>query len=312
MEATTKVKLTLALVILMWGSNFVISKILLESFPVWTLVFFRNLFASITLVWIVRKFLHIKPNNKKVWLYVLAASVLGVVINNLLFQLGLKYTLATNASLIMGLTPLATAFISYLVFHAPLHWKQMCGIGLGFFGVSLVVMKGSIMTLIDLSFNLGDLYIVGALVVFSISFIFIKKATDMKFPPAILTLYAYSLSSVCYLPMVLWEQTAEGWSTLPTSFLPWLMLLYVGVFPTGVGNLLWNRGISILGPGPCAMFMNGIPVVAAITAVLVLDEPLKWLQIIGFLFIATGVLLGSQNSSSIPVQEKNQKSSVQV
>jgi drug/metabolite transporter (DMT)-like permease len=311
-DTTTKVKWTLLLVILMWGSNFVISKILLESFPVWTLVFFRNVFASITLLWIVRKFLHIKPDSKKVWGYVLGASVLGVIMNNVFFQLGLKYTLATNASLIMGLTPLATAFISYLVFHAPLHWKQMLGIALGFFGVSLVVLKGSIMTLIDLSFNMGDLYIVGALVCFSVSFIFIKKATDIKFPPAILTLYAYCLSSITYLPMVLWEQTAEGWNALPTSIIPWLMLLYVGVFPTGVGNMLWNRGISILGPGACAIFMNGIPVIAAITAVLLLDEPLKWLQIIGFLFIATGVVLGSQHSASLPVKEKNQKTSVEV
>jgi drug/metabolite transporter (DMT)-like permease len=296
----------------MWGSNFVISKILLESFPLWTLLFFRNLFASITLIWIVRKFLNIKPGNKKIWGYILGATFIGVVMNNAFFQLGLKYTLSTNASLIMALTPLATAFMSYLIFHVPLHWKQMLGIGLGFFGVSLVVMKGSVMTLIDLSFNIGDLYIVVALLCFSVSFIFIKKATDIQFPPAIIALYAYSISSICYLPMVVWEQTAEGWSALPTSIIPWLMLLYVGIFPTGVGNMLWNRGISVLGPGACAMFMNGIPVVAAITALLLLNEPLKWLQIIGFLFIASGVLLGSQNRESLPVGGKNQKTSVEM
>lgn len=304
-------KWILLLVILMWGSNFVITKILLENFPLWTLLFFRNFFASIALIWIVRKFLHIKPGNKKVWGYVLGASVLGVLINNFLFQLGLKYTLATNASLIMGLTPLATAFISYLVFHVPLHWKQVLGISLGFFGVSLVVMKGSIRNLIELSFNIGDLYIVGALLTFSVSFIFIKKATDIKFPPAIITLYAYSLSSICYLPMMVWEQTIEGWSTLPTSVFLWLMLLYVGIFPTGVGNMLWNRGISILGPGQCAMFMNGIPLVAAITAVFVLNEPILWLQIAGFLFIASGVFLGSQTTSisSLPIEKEKKKTS---
>ncbi|MFC0472829.1 DMT family transporter [Halalkalibacter kiskunsagensis] len=221
--------------------------------------------------------------------------------------MGLKYTLATNASLIMGLTPLATAFIAYLVFRVPLHWKQMLGISLGFFGVSLVVLKGSITNLINLSFNMGDLYIVGALLTFSISFIFIKKATDIKFPPAIISLYAYSISSICYLPLVFWEQTMEGWSELPSSVLLWLMLLYVGVFPTGVGNMLWNRGISILGPGQCAIFMNGIPLVAAITSVLVLDEPILLLQIIGFLFIGSGVILGSQNSRPVAVKKEEKE-----
>ncbi|MGM0878336.1 MAG: DMT family transporter [Bacillota bacterium] len=299
----TRIKWILLLVILMWGSNFVITKILLESFPFWTLLFFRNLFAAIALIWIVRKFLFITPGNKKMWGYVLGASVIGVVINNAFFQVGLKYTLATNASLIMGLTPLTTALISYLVFSVPLHWKQMLGISLGFFGVSLVVLKGSITNLINLSFNIGDLYIVGALLTFSVSFIFIKKATDIKLPPAIISVYAYSLSSICYLPMVIWEQTMEGWSELPTSVLLWLMLLYVGVFPTGVGNMLWNRGISILGPGQCAIFMNGIPLVAAITSILVLDEPILMLQIIGFLFIGSGVVLGSQNSRPVAVKK---------
>jgi drug/metabolite transporter (DMT)-like permease len=291
----------------MWGSNFVITKILLESFPFWTLLFFRNLFAAIALIWIVRKFLFITPGNKKMWGYVLGASVIGVVINNALFQVGLKYTLATNASLIMGLTPLATALISYLVFSVPLHWKQMLGISLGFFGVSLVVLKGSFTNLIHLSFNMGDLFIVGALLTFSVSFIFIKKATDIKFPPAIISLYAYSLSSICYLPLVFWEQTMEGWSELPTSVFLWLMLLYVGVFPTGVGNMLWNRGISILGPGQCAIFMNGIPLVAAITSVLVLDEPILVLQVIGFLFIGSGVILGSQTMGSAVVRREEKE-----
>lgn len=302
---STRIRWMLVLVILMWGSNFVITKLLLEIYPLWTLLFFRNFFAAIVLIIIVRKFLYIKPRNNKTWGYVLGASIIGVIINNVFFQLGLKYTLATNASLIMGLTPLATALISFLVFHVQLHWKQILGISLGFFGVALVVMKGSIMTLINLSFNIGDLYIVGALLSFSLSFIFIKKATDIQFPSALITLYAYSIASICYLPMALWELVTENWSTLPTSVLPWLMLLYVGIFPTGVGNMLWNQGISILGPGPCSIFMNGIPVVAAITALLVLDEPLLWLQIVGFLFIASGIFLGSKGSAPLLVEKKN-------
>ncbi|MBD8067858.1 DMT family transporter [Bacillus sp. PS06] len=291
-------------VILMWGSNFVFTKLLLEAFPFWTLLFVRNLFAAIALLWITRKYLFITPKTKKMWGYVLWASIIGVVINNVVFQIGLKYTLATNASLIMGLTPLATAFISYLVFSAPLRKKQIIGIALGFIGVTLVVLKGSITNLFSLSFNIGDFFIVGALLTFSISFIFIKKATDSKFPPAIISLYAYSISCICYIPMVLWEQAAQGWNSIPTDALLWLMLLYVGIFPTGVGNMLWNRGISILGPGPSAIFMNGVPVIAAITSVIVLDEPILMLQIIGFLFVGTGVLLGSQNKKGAAIKQK--------
>jgi drug/metabolite transporter (DMT)-like permease len=101
--------------------------------------------------------------------------------------------------------------------------------------------------------------------------------------------------------------TMEGWSDLPTSVLLWLMLLYVGVFPTGIGNMLWNRGNSILGPGQYAVFMNGIPSVTAITSVFVLDEPILVLQIIGFFFIGTGVILGAQNSRPEAVKKEEKE-----
>lgn len=302
---TKRMKWLLVLVILMWGSNFVFTKMLLETFSLWSLLFFRNFFAVLTLLVIVRKFINIKPKDYRTWGYVLGVSIIGVTINNIFFQLGLKYTLVTNASLIMGLTPLATAFISFLVFQTQLHWKQMLGVCFGFFGVSLVVLKGSITTLLDLSFNLGDLYMLGALLSFTIGFIFIKKATDNQFPSALITLYAYAIASLTYLPIMFWEQFVSDWNGIATDFLSWLMLLYVGIFPTGVGNLIWNKGISILGPGPCSIFMNGIPVVASLTALLILKEPLLIIQIFGFMFIATGIVMGSHTPAK-SVKEKKE------
>ncbi|MCQ6279508.1 DMT family transporter [Bacillus sp. EB600] len=305
----TKIKWILSLVIIMWGSNFVLTKILVEQFPFWSLLFFRNLFATIALIWFVRNSPFIMPRNKQAWGYVLGASVFGVVINNVVFLIGLKYTSPTNASLIMGLTPLVTALISFLVFSVPLNWKQVLGISLGFIGVSLVVLKGAITNLINLSFNIGDFYVAVALLTFSISFIFIKKATDIKVSPEIISFYIFAISSICYFPMSVWELTMEGWSELPTSISPWLLLLYLGVFPLGVGNMLWNRGISVLGPSQSAIFMNGIPLVAAIASLLIVDEPILVLQIVGFFFIGSGVLLGSQASRPAAVIKEEKKTS---
>lgn len=294
----------LVLVLFMWGSNFVFTKKLLETFSLWTFLFFRNMVAVLAILIIVRKFLDIKPRDNKIWLYILGVSIIGVTINNIFFQLGVKHTLVTNASLIMGLTPLATAFISFLVFHTPLYWKQMLGVCFGLFGVTLVVLKGSIHTLLQLSFNIGDVYMLVALLSFTIGFIFIKKATDNQFPSALLTLYAYAIASFLYLPMALWEQMSLDWSGIATDFWSWIMLIYLGIFPTAIASLIWNRGISILGPGPCSIYMNGIPVVASLTALLVLNEPLLLIQLIGFMFIASGIIMGSQSSDKTVKQRE--------
>ena len=287
-------KWLMVLVIFIWGTNFVVYKILVENFPFWTLLFFRNFFATIALVWMARKFIKIKPKNKKIWIFVVLASLSGIFLNNVLFQFGVRQTVATNVALIMALTPLTTAIISFLVFHEPLHRRQVLGIFFGFFGVMLVVLKGSIRNLVDVSVNLGDLFIVGSLLLFSISFIFIKKATDEDLPSESLTTYGHAISLIWVFPFLIWEHTSTGINEFPTNAIFWIMLVYVGIFPTALGNMLWNRGIGLLGPSQSAIYMNGTPLVTAIASFIVLGEPLVWIQIIGFLFIATGVILGTQ------------------
>jgi drug/metabolite transporter (DMT)-like permease len=303
-----RIKWLMLLVIIMWGSNFVFYKILVENFPFWTLIFFRNFFATIALLLMTRKLLSIKPKKNIIWVYVILASLTGIFLNNVLFQMGIRHTLATNVALIMALTPLATALISYLVFREPLQWKQVLGIFFGFFGVVLVIFKGSLKNLVEFTVNIGDLLVVGTLLLFSISFIFIKKATDEEYPSGLLTMYGHAISLIWILPISIWEQTTTGWGDLPTRPILWIMLIYMGLFPTALGNMLWNRGIGILGPSQSAIFMNGTPLVTAITSLILLGEPIIWVQVIGFLFIASGVILGSHKGADEKKAEKDQSS----
>jgi drug/metabolite transporter (DMT)-like permease len=291
-------KWLMLLVIMMWGTNFVFYKILVENFPFWTLMFLRNFFATLALVLMTRKLLSMKTKSLKIWVYVVLASFTGIYLNNVLLQMGIRHTLATNVALIMALTPLTTALISYLVFREPLQWKQVLGIFFGFLGVVLVVFKGSFQNLIKFTVNIGDVLVVGTLLLFSVSFIFIKKATDENFSSGLLTMYGHAISLIWIIPFSIWEQTKTGWSDFPSSPILWGMVIFMGIFPTALGNMLWNRGIGLLGPSKSAVFMNGTPLVTAITSFIVLSEPLVWIQIIGFLFIATGVILGTQKNKA--------------
>lgn len=296
------------LVILMWGTNFVFYKILVENVSFWLLLFFRNFFATLAIFWFVRKSFKRTPHQLKTWMFVVLASFSGIFINNVFFQTGIEQTTATNAALIMALTPLTTAIMSYIAFREPLHWKRVIGIFLGFFGVVLVILRGSIATLLELSINPGDLYVVGNLLLFSLSFMFIKKAVDRDFSPELITMYGHGMSLLFIFPFLFWEQWNLGFGTIPTDALHWILLIYIGIFPAAIGNMLWNKGIALLGPNQAAIFMNGTPLVTAITSYVVLSETLVWPQLIGFLFIATGIILGSQTNPA--PQRKLEKSAI--
>lgn len=294
------------LVILMWGTNFVVYKILIENVSFWFLLFCRNLFATMALMWFVRKLMKTTPHSRRVWLLIAIASFSGIFINNVFFQIGIEQTTATNAALIMALTPLTTAIMSYLAFRDPLHWKRVLGIFSGFFGVVLVVLKGSLTTLLQFAINPGDLFVFGNLLFFSLSFIFIKKAVNQQFPSALVTAYGHAISLIFILPFLFWEQISVGSGAVPTNVVHWILLIYIGFFPAAIGNMLWNRGIAELGTNQAAIFMNGIPLVTAITSFFVLSETLVWPQIVGFLFIATGIILGSQTKKE--TEDKVEKS----
>lgn len=290
-----KVQWLMLLVILMWGTNFVVYKLLIESFPFWVLMFFRNFFATITLFWLTRKLLKVRIKGYMAWIFIVLATFTGIFFNNVLFQMGIRDTLATNVSLIMALTPITTTFISFLVFREPLHGKQVLGIFFAFFGVVLVVLKGSLRNLIEFSVNIGDLFIVCSLLSFSISFIFIKKAVDHKVPSELMTAYGHAISLIFIIPFLFMEQSTSGWSSIPSTPIYWLLLIFMGIFPTALGNMLWNRGIAELGPSKATIFMNGTPLVTAIASFFVLGEVINGIQILGFFIIATGVILGSQS-----------------
>jgi len=58
----------------------------------------------------------------------------------------------------------------------------------------------------------------------------------------------------------------------------------------------WNRGVQAVGPSQASIFINIMPLVGMISAVIFLDEHLGWREIIGGLLTLFGVYLTTQSS----------------
>ena len=70
----------------------------------------------------------------------------------------------------------------------------------------------------------------------------------------------------------------------------WLLLAFAVVGPLVVANLLWFGGISRVGPSRASVFANAQPFLAAIFSLLILNEPLGRLQVVGGFLIACAIL----------------------
>jgi drug/metabolite transporter (DMT)-like permease len=174
-----------------WGFNVVGTKVLVLTFPPTTLTSFR-LFTAGVFVFIILSFLKkVRLPSKKECKYILFGSIVNVVGHQYYLSIGLTETSATNAGLILGLSPLLTTVFAIFFLGNRITFYRVVGILLGLLGVSFIVLKNGSLS----GVSIGDIHVFVAILSIAISFIIIKKAAT-TLDPRLMTAYMLVIGSV--------------------------------------------------------------------------------------------------------------------
>ncbi|WP_044893188.1 DMT family transporter [Bacillus alveayuensis] len=280
---------SMLLLMMIWGFNVIAIKIIVEYFAPITITAFRILTAGLTvmfIVWIGKEYRNV---TKMEWVYIVIASLTGVLGHHFFLAVGLANTTASNAGLILGLVPLMTTVFSVLLLGDHLTISKVLGILLGFFGVAFIVLNGNGRLS---SISIGDLYIFFSVISQAISFIFIKKGTR-TLHSRFMTGWMLVIGSVCLFMTSLMLEP-KGLSTLQSgTSIVWIIFLGSAVIATALGHSFYNKAIHHLGPGETAIFINLTPFFSLVGSYFFLGEQISLLQLAGFIFILFGVLLGT-------------------
>ena len=71
----------------------------------------------------------------------------------------------------------------------------------------------------------------------------------------------------------------------------YLAILYVAIFPSILAYICWNSGIAQVGANRAGLFVNLVPVFAAIFSIIFLGERLQPFHLVGLLLIFGGMFL---------------------
>jgi drug/metabolite transporter (DMT)-like permease len=74
------------------------------------------------------------------------------------------------------------------------------------------------------------------------------------------------------------------------------VLLLSGAISTGLGNLLWNRSISLVGMARASVWIYWLPLFSVSLSVIFLGEPLTPWHVLGLLLVLAGTWLGSRRT----------------
>lgn len=264
--------------VIFWGYSFVSTKILLNDLPPVTIAFFRQVIAAVVLAVILYiKKLFVRMPAKDVFL-LFASSFFGIVLYFLFENMGLKYTTASNGSIIVAAVPIFTLITESLFYKFKITSRVIVCVIISIIGVFLVIFEKGL----DFSsgYTKGNLLMIGAMVTWVIYTIICKSLTG-KYNGIVITAYQMGAASVLFIPLIIPE--FKQWQSLSAYSLA--NLLYLALFCSALAYYLYNVAVKGLGATVSSMFLNLIPVVSIIGGVLVLGETVSFIQIGGMLLI---------------------------
>ena len=156
-------------------------------------------------------------------------------------------------------------------------------------GVAVIAAHGSLESLLHLSINRGDVWVLAAMVIYG-SYAALFRARPATHPMSFLVA-TMGIGSTMILPFYLWE-VAEG-GRIDGGLPAWLALAYIAVFPSFVAYLFFNRGIELIGAARAGQSMHLMPVFGSMLAVLFLGEQFHVYHAVGIALIAGGIVLAS-------------------
>src|SRR5438477_5381738 len=199
--------LLLSLTSLFWAGNIVLARRVGDHVPPITLTTIR--WFGVFLILLPFALPHLNrhwPVLRAHLPLLLFLSAIGFAFNNAISYWALQYTQALNALLIQSAGPLFVALWSLVLFGVRLTGAQLAGIAISLLGVLIIILRGDLAALANISFNRGDIMFASSLVAFGIYSAFIPRR------PKIHQLSFLSFTTCCGATMLLPTAIWEAWS----------------------------------------------------------------------------------------------------
>lgn len=276
------------LTILVWGSTFIASKLLLTAYSPLQIMLMRFLLAYIILLIFRPKILLLSLKEE---LYFALLGILGCTLYFLMENYALTRTFTANVSLLVATAPILTAVLAhFLLADEKLNRNVFYGFIIAIFGVSLVVFNGSV--ILKLS-PIGDLLSLGAAVCWALYSVLLKRIIT-KYDSVFLTRRVMLWGLVTSLPLAFWEHAPFSLASLANPTLL-VAILFLGVMGSGVCYVLWNLATRRLGIVKINNYIYLIPFVTMISGALILpEETISWMGVAGAVLITFGVILADR------------------
>lgn len=274
------------LTIVIWGTTFISTKILLGDFQPVEILFFRFVMGFLILLLIYPR--RMKGTTVKQELTFVAAGFCGICLYYLLENIALTYTLASNVGVIISIAPFFTAILSHFFM------KNEEKLGTNFFLGFLVAMAGICL----ISFNgsklelnpAGDLLAVAAALVWACYSVLSRKIGSFGHHTILTTRRTFFYGILFMIPtLFLFDFKLDLARFAKPVYL--FNIIYLGLGASAICFVTWNFAVKILGAVKTSVYIYMVPVITVVTSVFILHEKVTLLSGAGIVLTLAGLFL---------------------
>jgi len=309
-----KIYLMLAFATASWGTAFIAGKFATEIWHPYMVAFLRFFGASLLLY----PYMKCKEPNppkitKKDWGLFAVLGLSGCALYNIFFFVATQKAPIIKSALVIAWNPILISILAAWFLKEKITRSHVLGSITATVGVVIIIAKGSIHDLLALRLEPIDGVLLGAVVCWAIYSV-VGKVVLKKFSSVVSTTYACLFGTLFLIPTAVWT---FDWSDFQqATWVAWISVLDTAVLVSVISFILYYQGISRLGAAKASIFINFMPLSAAILSIWILKEPVHTYLWIGGICVLIGVYISTgiftkKKGSHVPAEINELNSSVQ-
>jgi len=253
--------------VLFFALNYSVARVALREFPPMQLTAMRTTMAAAVLLalWLARP----RPaltRHDLFWLALL--GIFGITLNQLLFAFGLQRTSVAHASILSATAPIMVLLIAAAIGQERFTLLKAGGMLIACLGVAVLQWDASGNAIATVA---GDAIILLSALAIALYTVLGKHVTARY---DIVTMNAVSFFAA-FISLAPWLWPPHGFSWAAVSPRGWLSLLYMAIFPSVLGYLIYCYALTKMAASRVSAFMYLQPPLATLIAVPLLAEPVS-------------------------------------
>ena len=273
-----------------WGGMYVVSKVVLEIIPPFTLVALRLILGILTLAIVLAWRGGLRVTRQQ-FLQIFGVGFVGYGISLSLQFLGTKLSTAANGSLVTSATPAFVLLFAWILLSEKITLCKSIALVLATLGVIAVIDPRAAQ--LNPELFLGNIFLLGAAVTWALYSVLVRKTTQ-NLDVLTFSMIAFIGGLPVAIPAGVWELKTVGVGAISLGVVGGV--LFLGIISTALAMVLWNNAFAILDAGSASLTFFAQPIVGTLLGWFFLGEKITPLFLVGGVLIGIGILISAREN----------------